>query len=202
LNNIRGQLEAIQDRLMEPSREAIDSLHEEVLRLVRLVEALHRLSQIDAETQVMTKERFDLQAVILQQLRKEQPRFDQKSLRMKIKGAPVFVFADADQIVQVVQNLVQNVLQYTPDGGEAGVDIETMGNRARVLFSNSGEGIREEDLPHIFERFYRGEKSRSREWGGAGIGLSIVKQIVEAHGGAVGANSGPDRTEVWFTLPL
>jgi len=202
LNNIRGQLEAIQDRLMEPSREAIDSLHEEVLRLVRLVDALHRLSQIDAETRVMMKERFDLQAVILQLLRKDQPRFDQKSIRMKINGAPVFVVADADQIVQAVQNLIQNVLQYTPDGGEAGVDIRTEGNRAKVHFTNSGEGIRAEDLPHIFERFYRGEKSRSREWGGAGIGLSIVKQIVEAHGGTVGAESRSGLTAVWFTLPL
>lgn len=202
LNNIRGQLEAIQDRLMEPSLETIDSLHEEVLRLVRLVEALHRLSQIDAETQVMTKERFDLHALILQLLQKEQTRFDEKGIRLKIKGAPVSVVADPDQMIQVVQNLIQNVLQYTPDGGEAGVDIGMEGNRVKVLFTNSGEGIREEDLPHIFERFYRGEKSRSREWGGAGIGLAIVKQIIEAQGGTVGANSRPGQTEVWFTLPL
>jgi two-component system sensor histidine kinase BaeS len=202
LNNIRGQLEAIQDRLIEPSPESVDSLHEEVLRLVRLVEALHRLSQIDAETQVVTKERFDLHALVLQLLQKEQGRFDHQGIRLKIEGAPVSVFADADQLIQVVQNLIQNILQYTPDGGEAGVDIGMDGDRVKVLFSNSGEGIREEDLPHIFERFYRGEKSRSRESGGAGIGLAIVKQIVEVQGGAVGANSRSGRTEIWFTLPL
>ncbi|HXC61381.1 MAG TPA: ATP-binding protein [Nitrospiria bacterium] len=202
LNNIRGQLEAIQDQLIEPSRETVDSLHEEVLRLVRLVEALHRLSQIDAETQVVTKEQFDLQALVLQLLQKEQARFDRQRIRLKINGAPVAVSADADQMIQVVQNLIQNVLQYTPDGGEAGVDIGIDGGRVEVRFSNSGEGIREEDLPHIFERFYRGEKSRSRESGGAGIGLAIVKQIIEVQGGTVGAHSRPGRTEIWFTLPL
>jgi two-component system sensor histidine kinase BaeS len=202
LNNIRGELEAIQDRLLEPSPKTIDSLHEEVLRLVRLVEALQRLSQIDAEIQVLTKKRFDLDAVVFQLLQKEQPRFDQKGIRLKIEGEPLFVVADLDQIIQVVQNLIQNILQYTPGGGEAGVHIKKEENRAKVKFTNSGEGIREEDLPHIFERFFRAEKSRSREWGGAGIGLSIVKQIVEAHGGSVGANSKPGKTEIWFTLPF
>lgn len=202
LNNIRGELEAIQDRLMEPSAETIDSLHEEVLRLVRLVEALHRLSQIDSEVQVLTKERFDLYALIHQLLQKEQTRFDQKRIHLKIQGSPHIVSADSDQMIQVVQNLVQNVLQYTPDGGEARVDIGMEDHRVKVQFTNSGEGIREEDLPHIFERFFRAEKSRSREWGGAGIGLAIVKQIVEAHGGTVGANSTPGQNSVWFTLPL
>lgn len=202
LNNIRGELEAIQDQLMEPSPKTIDSLHEEVLRLVRLVEALHRLSQIDAEIQVLTKKRFDLYSLIFQMLQKEKTRFDQRGIRLKIQGSPAFVVADPDQLIQVVQNLIQNIFLYTPDGGETSVDIGLEENRVKVLFTNSGEGIREEDVSHIFERFFRGEKSRSREWGGAGIGLSIVKQIVEAHGGTVGASSRPGQTEVWFTLPL
>ena len=123
-------------------------------------------------------------------------------IRMKISGAPIIVMADSDQMFQIVQNLLQNVLQYTPEGGEAEIGIEREFKSVKVLFTNSGEGIRSEDLPHIFERFYRGEKSRSRESGGAGIGLAIVKQIVESHEGAVGARSRPGRTEIWFTLPL
>ncbi|MFI5304741.1 MAG: sensor histidine kinase [Nitrospiria bacterium] len=202
LNNIRGELEAIQDRLLEPSQRTIDSLHEEVLRLVRLVEALHRLSQIDAEMQVLTKKRFDLYALVFQHIQKEQTRFDRMGIRLKIQGGPLFVVADTDQTIQVLQNLIQNLLQYTPDGGEAGVEITNENNRVKVSFTNSGDGIREEDLPHIFERFFRAEKSRSREWGGAGIGLAIVKQIVEAHGGMVGANSRPGHTEIFFKLPL
>lgn len=202
LNNMRGQLEAIQDRLMEPSRETIDSLHEELLRLVRLVEALHHLSQIDSETGVLKKEQIDLYPLILRLVQKEQTRFDQKRIRLKMNGAPIPVIADTDQIIQVVQNLIQNVLQYTPEEGKAAIDLLREGNRLKVLFTNSGTGIPEEDLPHIFERFYRGEKSRSREWGGAGIGLAIVKQIIEAHGGEVGTRSRSGQTQVWFTLPL
>jgi two-component system sensor histidine kinase BaeS len=201
LNTIRGQLEAIQDGLMAPSKETIDSLHEEILRLVRLVEALHRLSQIDAETRTVKKERFDLQALVRQELQKEQARFAQKGIRLKTALSPAAVEADGDQVVQVVQNLIRNVLQYTPDGGDVTVEVGPDGDRVKALFANSGDGIREEDLPLIFERFYRGEKSRSRESGGAGIGLAIVKQIVNAQGGAVGASSRPGRTEVWFTLP-
>ena len=202
LNNIRGQLEAVQDKLMEPSPETIDSLHEEVLRLVRLVEALHHLTQIDSETQYLKKEPFDLYSLILRMTQKEQPRFDQKRIQLKIHGAPLPVVADTDQIIQVVQNLIQNVLQYTPQGGEASIDILREKNWVKVLFTNSGKGIPEEAMPYVFERFYRGEKSRSREWGGAGIGLAIVKQIVEAHGGKAEAQSRAGETGVWFTLPL
>ena len=201
LNNILGQLEAIQDRLMIPSPEAINSLHEEVVRLVLLVEALHRLSQIDAQTQVLKKERLDLQALIHKLLQREQPRFDQKAIRLKVHTIPITVTADADLVIQVFQNLMQNVLQYTPQGGEARIDLVIQNNDAKVIFTNSGEGIRQEDLLHIFERFYRGEKSRSRESGGAGIGLAIVKQIIEAHGGRVGAESIGGITTIWVTLP-
>lgn len=202
LNNIRGQIEAIQDRLMAPSPEAIDSLHEEVLRLVRLVEALHRLSQIDAQTRFMKKERFDLEGLVRDLLRKEKPLFDQKKIGLEADTEPVSIEADPDQIVQVVQNLIQNAVQYTPEGGTARIEMARDEDKIRIILTNSGEGVRPEDLPHIFERFYRGEKSRSREGGGAGLGLAIVKQIVEAHGGAVGAESRPGETKVWFSLPL
>jgi signal transduction histidine kinase len=203
LNNLRGQLEAIQDGLMVPTPETVNSLHEEVLRLVRLVEALHRLSQIDAEMQVMKKERVDLHLLIQNLLKKEQHHFDQKAIRLKVNMAAASVPADPDQVIRVIRNLVENVLQYTPYGGEASLDLDIKINQSqvKVTLTNSGEGIRKEDLPRIFERFYRGEKSRSRGSGGAGIGLAIVKQIIEAHGGSVGAQSRSGETTIWFTLP-
>ena len=202
LNTLRGQLEALQDRLLPLTPEAVNSLHEEVLRLVRLVEALHRLSQIDADTRIPSKKPLDLQSLIRDQVDKDQSRFDQKSIRLSVDTIPVSALVDRDQMIQVVQNLIQNTLQYTPTGGEARIETFIEERSVRVRFTNSGDGIRSEDLPHIFERFYRGEKSRSRESGGAGIGLAIVKQIVEAHGGTVGAESRPGETQVWFTLPL
>jgi len=202
LNTLLGQLEALQDRLLPLTPESVNSLHEEVLRLVRLVEALHRLSQIDADARIPRKEPLDLQVLIRDQIEKDQPRFDQKSIRLSVNTGPISVLVDRDQLIQVLQNLIQNALQYTPEGGEARIETFIEGRGARVCFTNSGEGIPAEDLPHIFERFYRGEKSRSRESGGAGIGLSIVKKIVEAHGGTVGAESRPGDTQVWFTLPV
>jgi len=202
LNTLRGELEALQDRLIPLTPEAVNSLHEEALRLVRLVEALHRLSQIDADARSLKKEPLDLQALIRELVKKEASRFDQKSIRLSVDTVSVTVLADRDQMIQVAQNLIRNILQYTPEGGAARIETFLAGDAIHVRSINSGEGIRSADLPYIFERFYRGEKSRSRESGGAGIGLAIVKQIVEAHGGTVGADSRPGETRVWFTLPL
>ncbi len=202
LNNIQGELEAIQDKLLPPSRETINSLHEEVLRLVRLVEALHRLTQMDAALLKLNKEKIDLQGALTKTLQKEKVRFDQKGIRLKLNTQPVWVWADADQITQLFLNLIENILQYTPEKGEAAIEMFLQEPGVTLVFKNSGEGVRPEDLPHLFERFYRGEKSRSRDSGGAGIGLSIVKQIVEAHGGAVEAKGTPQETEIFITLPI
>ncbi|WP_168058560.1 sensor histidine kinase [Candidatus Manganitrophus noduliformans] len=202
LNNLRGQIEALQDRLIIPSPEMINSLHEETLRLVRLVDSLYRLSQIDAGTRVLDDEEFNLQELIFSILLRERPRFDEKKIALKINLFPHPVHADSALIAQVVQNLIENLLRYTPERGEARIDLFGEPSSVKCVLTNSGPGITPEDLPYIFERFYRGEKSRSRQTGGAGIGLAIVKQIVEAHGGAVGAESRPGQTEIWFTLPV
>ena len=111
------------------------------------------------------------------------------------------VMADANQLLQAVRNLLQNAWQYTPSGGSVRMSTTSVPGGIKVMVANTGEGILPADLPFIFERFYRGEKSRSREQGGAGIGLAIVKELIEAHGGRVGAASSPTETQVWFTLP-
>ena len=109
---------------------------------------------------------------------------------------------DADSIAQAVSNLLDNALKYTPRGGTVAVEVRRDGGRVRVTVTNSGDGIAPHDLPFVFERFYRSEKSRSRESGGAGIGLSIVKEVATAHDGEVGATSGGGETVIWFSLPL
>src|SRR5262249_52168326 len=106
-----------------------------------------------------------------------------------------------DQLLQVLRNLLQNACQYTSSGGRVTVRTSSVPGAIKVLVANTGEGILAADLPFIFERFYRGEKSRSREQGGAGIGLAIVKELIAAHGGQVGAASAATETQVWFTLP-
>ena len=108
---------------------------------------------------------------------------------------------DPDQLAQVLSNLLQNAVRYTPAGGRIDVRAERRQGDVLVSVSNTGDGIPSEDLPHVFERFYRVEKSRDRAHGGAGIGLAIVRQLVEAAGGRVGAESRDGRTTFWFSLP-
>jgi two-component system sensor histidine kinase BaeS len=100
-----------------------------------------------------------------------------------------------------VTDLLQNACQYTPTGGLVRIYTEQASGERKVVFANTGGELSQKDLPSIFERFYRGEKSRSREHGGAGIGLAIVKELIEAHDGHVGAEISKDETRVWFSLP-
>ncbi|TMG09779.1 MAG: cell wall metabolism sensor histidine kinase WalK, partial [Chloroflexi bacterium] len=109
--------------------------------------------------------------------------------------------ANPDQIAQVLLNLFQNAARYTPEGGSVSIRAEVEHGSVVVSVTNSGEGIPAVDLPHVFERFYRVEKSRDRSRGGAGIGLALVKQLVEATGGRVGVESGHGVTRFWFSLP-
>jgi signal transduction histidine kinase len=112
------------------------------------------------------------------------------------------VLMDVQQVGRVLSNLLDNALRHTPDGGTVQMTASRMPDNVQVEVSDTGEGISEEDLPHVFERFYRGEKSRSRATGGAGLGLAIAAGIVEAHGGQIGVKSAVGRgTRIWFTLP-
>ena len=116
-------------------------------------------------------------------------------------GEPV-ARAEPDGLAQVLANLLQNASRYTPRGGRASIDAERARSRVLVSITNTGEGIPADDLPHVFERFYRVEKSRDAARGGAGIGLAIVKQLVEGFGGRVGADSNSHFTRFWFSLPI
>ena len=131
-------------------------------------------------------------------------RFREKGIQVETVFAPEIheVSADQDKLTQVVHNLLHNARHYTGHGGKLEIRTESDNGQVRFVFADTGEGIALRDLPHIFERFYSGEKSRSREHGGTGISLAIVKEAIEAHGGAVGADSSSQETRVWFTLPL
>lgn len=203
LTNLRGYLEAVHEGVTPVSGEIIASLHEEVMRLVRLVDALHELSQFDARLPRIRMQDVDLGDLVRRLLMVRRAEFDGKGIAVRAAVAVRHpVPADPDLLAQAVSNLLDNAAKYTPPGGEVTVEVTPDGGEARVAVTNSGEGITPEDLPFIFERFYRGEKSRSRESGGAGIGLAIVKEVAGAHGGRVGASSNRGRTAVWLTLPL
>jgi signal transduction histidine kinase len=204
LTNMRGYIEALRDGVMAPSKETLESLHEETLRLAKLVEDLLQLARADASREAIRRQRIDLHGLVHQVLDLFQPEFAAKGIVVEVKLADVKgqLTADPEKLSQVIRNLLQNACQYTPHGGHVRVFAERLPGKVKVFFANTGDGIAEQDLPFIFERFYRGEKSRSREHGGAGIGLAIVKELIEAHRGEVGAESTAAETRVWFTLPV
>lgn len=203
LTNMRGYLEALSDGVVAPSKETFESLHEETLRLAKLVEDLLQLARANASRGTLLRKRIDLQELALEVLDLFRPKFATKGIvvETELSDAEGRVLADPEKLAQVFRNLLQNAWQYTPYGGSVRISTERLPGGIKMIFANTGEGIAEEDLPFIFERFYRGEKSRSREHGGAGIGLAIVRELVEAHGGQVGAESSPVETRIWFTLP-
>jgi two-component system sensor histidine kinase BaeS len=203
LTNIQGYLEALIDGVVSASRKTYELLLEETLRLVRLVEDILQLAKADAARVDLQKEKILLKALVERMIDSFRSRFDQKGIGIEMQFRPSAdaVFADPTKLVQVVRNLIQNAWEYTPSGGKVCISTRLRSDEIRVVFSNSGGEIAEKDLPFIFERFFRGEKSRSRQHGGAGIGLAIVKELIEAHGGQVGAEISAGQTHIWFSLP-
>lgn len=203
LTNIQGYLEALIDGVVSASKETYELLLEETMRLVRLVEDILQLAKADAARADLQKERVLLAALVDRVIDSFRSRFDQKGIgiEMQFQQSADVVWADPTKLTQVVRNLIQNAWEYTPPGGNVRIGTQLRSGEIRVVFSNSGGEIAEKDLPFIFERFFRGEKSRSRKHGGAGIGLAIVKELIEAHGGQVGAEISGGQTHIWFALP-
>jgi len=203
LTNVRGYLEALSDGVLPPSPETFAILQQEILRLVRLAEDLLQLAKADAARAHLRRQAVALPALVDEVLEPYRLRFHDKGIapQVCVAAGAEGVTADRDKLVQMVGNLAENACQYTPDGGQVTFHLERVPEGVRLTVANSGNGIAVEDLPFVFERFYRADKSRSRELGGAGIGLAIVKELAEAHGGAVGAASATGETRVWFTLP-
>ncbi|TMC73188.1 MAG: HAMP domain-containing histidine kinase [Chloroflexi bacterium] len=203
LTNLQGYLEALRDGVMMADRTTYESLHEEVDRMVRLSRSLDALAEGDlAERATENTGDVDVRAAIAAALDLYAAAAERRGLRVELNvPAPIVARADSDHLAQIIANLLQNAVQYTPEGGRITVAARRRDTDVLVTVSNTGPGIPADDLPHVFERFYRVEKSRDRATGGAGIGLAIVKTLVERAGGRVGAESAPGATRFWFSLP-
>jgi signal transduction histidine kinase len=173
------------------------------MRLVSLVENLQQLARADAARAYLQREELSLAEVSRQILALYRPQFQEKGITVTTDIPPEadMVMADRDKILQAVRNLVENAWKYTMAGGRVTVSTSRGDDSIRFAIVNSGDGIREDDLPFIFERFFRADRSRARDAGGAGIGLAIVRELIEAHGGSVGAESRDGETMIWFDLP-
>jgi heavy metal sensor kinase len=196
LTVMRGELESLaQDRQLQgETREALGSVLEEVDRLGEIVEGLFALSRLDAGEAHSEWVRFDLAALVGSTAEQMNLLAEDKQVRLTTAvSAPVFVEGDRARLKQVVVNLLDNAIKYTPAGGSVALSVQRDGPLAVFEVSDTGAGIPAEALPHVFRRFYRVDDSRSREGGGAGLGLSIVKSICAAHGASVEVASVPGR---------
>ena len=203
LTNLQGYLEALRDGVIAPTPEQFRSLHEEAQRLVRLSRSLDALAERDRPERQVASQDFDLAQAVRNAFEIARPAFEANDIDVDLSVPERLVArAEPDGVAQVLANLLQNASRYTPRGGTASIRATSSHAQALVSITNSGDGIPPEDLPHVFERFYRVEKSRDTARGGAGIGLAIVKQVVEAAGGRVGAESWAHSTRFWFSLPL
>lgn len=200
LTNLHGYLAAIRDDVLPATPKLLSSLQEEIDRLMRLSGSLDVLAAGGLPEAKL--EEVDVVIVMKALLELVRPRLTRRSIRIDIDlPSALSARADPDVLSQVVSNLLQNASRYTPDGGRVTIGGRAEADTVLVTVANTGPGIAGADLPHVFERFYRVEKSRDRARGGTGIGLAIVKQLVETAGGRVGVESEPGMTRFWFTLP-
>lgn len=187
LATLRSQNEAFLDGVWEPSEERLKQSHEEIMRLVRLVDDLEKLLAAENPQIQLQISEINTKEVMKKLLNTFQPQFQQKGVALLIEE-PTHNFnfeADRDRFFQIMSNLLNNSLKYTDEGGKVVLKTEVEKQSIHFIIEDNGLGISEEDLPFIYERFYRGEKSRNRKTGGVGIGLSIVKALVEAHKGII-----------------
>lgn len=200
LTNLQGYLEALRDGVLPPDPATFDSLREEVDRLTRLAASLDVLAGEGGERPA--PQQVDLAAIVRTSAELAAPALARQRVNLEVSvQEPLVVRGRPDELTQVVANLLQNAVRYSPAGGRVEVTAARSDDGVTVRVANTGPGIPASDLPRVWERFYRVEKSRDRERGGAGVGLAIVKQLVEDAGGRVGVTSDASWTTFWFSLP-
>ncbi|HXY75107.1 MAG TPA: ATP-binding protein, partial [Dehalococcoidales bacterium] len=205
LSNIRGYLEAIQDGVIQPDNAIITSLSEEAALLSRLTDDLQDLAMADAGILKLVKQPENIIDIINNSITAVTGRVSGKGIMLHtdLPEELPLCNVDAHRIMQVILNLVNNAITHTPTGGMITISAAQHGPQISVTVKDTGEGIPAEDLPNIFERFYRVDKSRNRATGGHGLGLTIAKRLVEAHGGHISAQSELGKgSSFTFTIPL
>ncbi len=204
LSNLKGYLEAVRDGVIKPDVSAIRSLNEETTLLSRLVEDLQELSLAEAGELKLVCQAENISELIKQTVAGVQAQATEKGLSVSVNlpDKLPLVNVDSHRFRQVLHNLLENAVAHTARGDAITVTAEQKDNYLEVAVTDTGEGIPAEDLPNIFERFYRVDKSRTRATGGSGLGLTIAKRLVEAHGGKIEAHSEPGKgSRFLFTLP-
>jgi two-component system sensor histidine kinase BaeS len=201
LATLKSHMRAFEDGIWEPTPERIHSCYEEIERLTQMVTELEDLTHMESPTFQLERKEVPLHSIIEKGVELVSAVYLEKKVELLFSCSPnIRIFADRNRMIQILVNLLSNALKFTPENGN--VRIEALEEQQDVLIAiqDSGSGIVREDLPYIFERFYRGDKSRNRRTGGSGLGLTIVKKLVTAHAGHVWAESG-EGTTFYMRLP-
>ncbi|MHB1242067.1 MAG: sensor histidine kinase [Gaiellaceae bacterium] len=191
VNSLLSRIEAAQDRVLAGPGN-LDAMHTETLRLTRLLDDLARLADAERPGLLLDKRPVDLAAAARSAADSFAPRFAESGLAFAVELEPVYVAGEQGRLEQVVTNLLSNAFRYT-EAGEVRLRVAREGGDAVLEVYDTGIGIAADDLRHIFTRFWRGDRSRSRATGGAGIGLAIVRELVRAHDGRVDVDSAPGK---------
>jgi signal transduction histidine kinase len=206
LTVLQGNLRAILDDVYPLDKAEIARLYDQTRHLHRLVNDLHELAQAEAGRLPLTRAPLDLAALAAEAVDVFVPiaEMEEVALTFGAQTTPLLVNADRARLMQVLQNLLANALRHTPAGGSVAVTVDRRAGVAAVAIQDSGDGIEAAHLPYLFDRFYRTDSARDRDAGGAGLGLAIVRALVEAHGGAVSVASQGRGAGSTFsvTLPL
>jgi len=187
------------ERTAPEYRETVEACQRAAQRMRRLIESLLALARLDAGQEVLKRLQFDFSKTISDCVEMVKPMAGERGVEIFTELSPLEITGDSERLAQVVTNLLTNAIQYNLPDGEVRVKLESQNGLAVLTVSDTGAGISSEDLPRVFERFYRADKSRST--GGNGLGLAIARAIVEAHGGTIEAAS-EENAGTTFTVRL
>ncbi len=203
LTNVQTHLEAMIDGIWEPNAERLNSVNEEVIRLTNLVNQLKNLAKFDSEKSKLNLTEINIEKLIKNIVYNNQGCALEKNLNIVFNLENVNTYLDKDKISQVIVNLLSNAIRYTNAGGNIYINAYKEKENIKIHFKDEGVGIPKESLNHIFERFYRVDESRSKDTGGIGVGLTIVKSIVDLHEGKIEVKSKQNEgSEFIITLPI
>ncbi|MBC8059772.1 MAG: sensor histidine kinase, partial [Clostridiaceae bacterium] len=178
LTNLKSHIEALLDKVWEPTEEILTSFYEEIQRLIKLVEGLSDIAKLEQTNLILNKSKFNLSLELEKIITAFEPLYNNSGLKIYSNLIPnVEVLMDKDKLKQVMYNLLSNSLKYSKINGEVLLTLKADNNGINISVKDNGIGISQKDLPFIFERFYRSDESRDKNTGGAGIGLTIAKTI-------------------------
>jgi len=205
LTAIKGSMEGLMDGVLPATPETFQQIHAEADRLNRLVDDLQELSRVEAQSYPLDIRPVNVPSLVQSVTKRLAPQAESKRISLELELAPSLppVLADEDRCIQVLTNLTGNAIQYTSEGGKVALIAKQVGDEIQISIRDNGVGISSEHLVHIFDRFYRVDKSRSRRaGGGSGIGLTIARALVEMQGGRIWAESAGEGQGSTFTFSL